>query len=546
MLFNKAREAIGLEIGDGMVKAMHMQVSPKENRLLGFAMVPVNFREGRQGIVNAIKEVLAQLEAKPKKHRVNISVSGESVMVRDIHWPQMADEEIRRALKFEVERQVHFKAEEVVFDYYSVMDKSIAETKTRVVLVAAKKDLIENYASLITAAGYECGFVEVDTFSLLNGFYLSGPAVVAEKTVAILNVGMEVTNIDIIRGRIVGLTKDAFVAWGNLADALPPEIELDFNTITQLKGLLGSDDVYELALFIMNALSNQVRRTIEYYESQGRDTVEEIFLSGRIAMYKNLDKYLQNILGLKVTAWNPLEKVRCDGPVHTKHDLKKNAPMLALCTGLACYREFEINLASTKKIAKPNKLLIALAKHRMLVLIAGLVMVFLFGLWALMLSQLKLRQQAVARLEKSNAEVQQVLQDIEQLKQGRQRLESHMAVARSLLSHNLSWGRKLSQISAQLPGGVWLKEISLKDRSGARKPGSSSGQEGAGDVIYLRGIAYALSGDEMLTQINAFVHDLKNSSEFAADFERIELVRSNRETLQNANVMQFEIECTLR
>ena len=73
-----------------------------------------------QGIINAVQHVLNELGVNKKKHKVNISVSGESVMVRDIHWPQMTDEEIRKALKFEVERQVHYKAEEIVFDYYSI------------------------------------------------------------------------------------------------------------------------------------------------------------------------------------------------------------------------------------------------------------------------------------------------------------------------------------------------------------------------------------------------------------------------------------------
>ncbi|MBU4304254.1 MAG: pilus assembly protein PilM, partial [Candidatus Omnitrophica bacterium] len=130
-MFKRNTESVGLEIGDGLVKAMSIRLSGKGNKLAGYEMVKVNFRDGRNGIVAAIKKVLDALPVKNKKTKINISVSGESVMVRDIHWPQMTDEEIRKALRFEVERQVHYKTEEIVFDYYSVLDKSIAETKTR-------------------------------------------------------------------------------------------------------------------------------------------------------------------------------------------------------------------------------------------------------------------------------------------------------------------------------------------------------------------------------------------------------------------------------
>ncbi len=559
-MFQKHKNSIGLEIGDGLVKAMHIISTPKENKLVGFDMVEVNFREGRQGIVNAMKEVLGRLGLN-KKDKINISVSGESVMVRDIHWPQMTDEEIRKALKFEVERQVHYKAEEIVFDYYSVLDKSIAETKTRVILVAAKKDLIENYSSLIESAGYKCGFVEVDTFSLLNCFYINGPEVPPEKTIAIINVGLEVTNIDIIKGKIVGLTKDAFVAWSNLVDALPDDVELDFDNVTALKGLMGTDDVYELSLFIMNALSNQVRRTIEFYESQGRDTVEEIYLCGKLAMYKNLDKYLQNILGLKVTIWNPIANVSCSPKFFEEKKLKEKAIMLALCSGLACRRAFEIDLTTARKAEQRSKLMSFIIEQKALVYTAVVVLFFLVGLWVILLSQIKVKENRKRELLLENQKLNEILKDIEKLKQGRMILGEHMSVAKTLLSHRLLWSKKLYEISKSVTKEMWLKEIYIKEISpssaarettplglGADFPGS--GQAEAADrpqlVLIIKGVVYSESSKNLLGQINKFIGNLNNDPGFKKDFDKIELKRSYRDKVADMPIMNFRIECTLK
>lgn len=559
-MFQKQKNAIGLEIGDGLVKAMHIISSNKENKLIGFEMVEVNFRDGRQGIVNAMKEVLGRLGLK-KNDKVNISVSGESVMVRDIHWPQMTNEEIRKALKFEVERQVHYKNDEIVFDYYSVMDKSIAETKTRVILVAAKKDLIENYSSLIQSSGYKCGFIEVDTFSLLNAFYINGPEVAPEKTIAIINIGLEVTNIDIIRGKIVGLTKDAFVAWNNLVDALPEEVELDFDNVTALKGLMGTDDVYELVLFIMNALSNQVRRTIEFYESQGRDTVEEIYLCGKLAMYKNMDKYLQNILGLKVIIWNPISKISYKPKLFEGKNIKENSLMLALCSGLACRRAFDIDLTTSKKAEQRNVVLGFLIEYRALFYTALVVVCFLVGLWVILLSQLKVKENRKQELLLENQKLNEIIKDIESLNQGRMLLGEHMSVAKALLSHRLLWSQKLYEISKNISSEMWLKEIDIKELSGAAARDNTAHLGVLADgsvapevavevrtplVLIIKGIVYSESSKNLLGEINQFVSNLNNDEGFKNDFNKIELKRSYLDKFGETPVMNFRIECILK
>ena len=556
-MFQKSNDSIGLEIGDGLVKAMHVRSMAKKNKLIGYEIVAVNFREGRQGIVNAMNHVLGRLALNKRKHRINISVSGESVMVRDIHWPQMADDEIRKALKFEVERQVHYKTDEIVFDYYSVLDKSIAETKTRVILVAAKKNLIENYASLIGSTGFQPGFIEVDTFSLLNCFYVNGPKVSTEKTIAVINIGMEVTNIDIIRGKIVGLTKDAFVAWSNLIDALPEDIELDFSDVTKLKGLMGTDDVYELSLFIMNALSNQIRRTVEFYESQGRDTVEEIYLSGKIAMYKNLDKYLKNILGLPVTIWNPLANVQYDEKQFADKKLKEESLMLAVCSGLSCRRSFIINLAANKKEVKKSKSMKFINKHKALFYISSIVIIFLIGIWVILVSQIKIKEAKKQKLLDQNQKLEGILQDIESLKQSRGVLHQHMMIAKTLLSRRIVWGKKFYQISKNLPEEIWLDELIIKDSLYAKvkphfepmtdplNPGNNQAR-GSTQVLTIRGTAFSKTSDNMLKIINNYINALKYDQDFSRDFISIELKRSQRIDIKDRAIMKFSMECVLK
>ncbi|MCM8812984.1 MAG: type IV pilus assembly protein PilM [Candidatus Omnitrophica bacterium] len=558
----KQQISIGLEIGDGLVKAMEIVASPRQSEVKNYAKVPVNFREGKDGIVKAIKEVMLKINAK-KNAAVNIAISGESVIVRDIHWPEMAEADIRKALQFEVERQTNAKAEEIIFDYCATQDKTLAETKTRVLLVAAKKDLIENYTSLVAGSGYACNIVEVDTFSLLNCFLVNGPSVAADRTVAVVNIGMEVTNIDILRGKSVGLTKDAFVAWSNLVDALPPEIELDFNNAAQLKGVFGSDDIYELCLFITNALSNQIRRTIEFYESQGRYSVEEVYLCGRMARYKNLDKYLQNILGLKVTIWNPLGALKCAKQVN-EQELAEDALMLAVCTGLASRKTFPINLNTAggekKAVKKENVIWQQVVKYKVFVAAYTVLFFFMIAVWVIISNQVAFKKRLIQELTDKNREMLEVVEEVKNLEAMRGTFTGQVAMVRAIFSQRINWSKKLSAVSRSIPREICLTDFAVKE---INKPSQQSitkltdilqhmdmSQAGGAvarmpQLLTLKGIVAAAESD-MLSALNEFLNNLKKDEAFSRDFMSVDLVRTYQDEIDKRPVMRFEIACVLQ
>jgi len=549
-MFRYYNKFVSIEIGDGLVKAMYIMSNAKESRLIDFAMIAVNFRQGRNGIVKAIKDVLQKMQINSKKVRINICVSGESVVVRDIRWPQMNDIEIRKALRFEVERQVNCKIEDVVFDYYSVLDEQIDETKTRLVLVAAKKNLIENYIGLLSLAGYRTKLVEVDTFSLLNCFYLNAPENVLTKTITVLNVGMEVTNIDIIKGKIVGLTKDAFVAWGNLIDALPKDVVLDFNNISALKGINGSNDIYDLCIFIVNALFNQVRRAIEFYENQNsEDSVEAIFLCGRIAMFKNLDKYLQNLLGLKVTIWNPIAKLKYNPKLVKKEILQKNALMLAICTGLACHRYFKINLSPVNKKIKESAIIGIFSKNRKLFLSAAAVCVFLFALWLLLFIHVQIKKADEISLKTKSLRLQKISAELNELNSVREILGENVQIFSKVFLHKIYWSKKLYEINKFMPQDIWLTDLYLNNVSAGHEKGNPAVAANSLQkvmTLVIKGKVYCENNDKMLSVINQLVTNLKDVPSFSNDFSKIALIRSSRELIGESFVMCFEIQCLFK
>ena len=275
----------------------------------------------------------------------------------------------------------------------------------------------------------------------------------------------------------------------------------------------------------MNALCNQLRRTIEFHESQGRDTVEEIFLCGKVAMYKNLDKYLQNILGLKVTIWNPLANVTYNTKLFEDKKLKERAFMLALCSGLSCWRAFDIDLTSARKAEQRSKILSILLEYKALVYTTGIVFFSLFGLWILLFTQINVKESKKQQLLVENQKLDEIIKDIENLNQGRLVLGEHMVVAKTLLSHRLGWSKKLYEISKSVLEDMWLKEIYIKVITSSRTVRKNTAQlmpviEAVASVedsrpdliLIIKGVVYSEDSDDMLGVVNRFIGNL-NSNE---------------------------------
>src|SRR5205823_8219683 len=91
-----------------------------------------------------------------------------------------------------------------------------------VLLVAAKRELVEGRVGLLHEAGLEPGIIDVDAFAIHNAFELNHPDAM-QGVAGLVNIGHEVTNVNILEDGVPVLTRDLSVGTRRFREDLQRE-----------------------------------------------------------------------------------------------------------------------------------------------------------------------------------------------------------------------------------------------------------------------------------------------------------------------------------
>src|SRR5574338_612876 len=208
------RQLVGLDIGSSAIKVAQLKESKGRYFLQKFGVKPLEpevivdgtvMDEGR--VVSAIQELFE--EANVKNKHVAISISGHAVIVKKISLPPMPDEELDGQVKLAAEQYIPFDINEVNLDFHVLPPSENAEEQGEmsIVLVAAKKDKINELTELVKAAGLTPVVMDVDAFAIENMYGVTNPAS-QDDTTTLVNIGASVMNVNSVRGGVSLFTRD--------------------------------------------------------------------------------------------------------------------------------------------------------------------------------------------------------------------------------------------------------------------------------------------------------------------------------------------------
>lgn len=310
--------SIGLDVGNRHINMVKLSNTTKRWQLTKFASVKINSNQGQQEKMRQLERLVQEQDISGSA--VNIGVSGESIIVRYIELPKMNKGEITQALKFEAQQYIPFKIEEVIFDYHILEPPNSNRNRMKILLVAAKKQVITEFIELMNQIGLKPNLIDINSFSLINCFQNSGPPVKKEDIFALINLEFDLVNIDILQGETPFFTRDISL----LEDVLSMRQE-------EGKG----KQIFEMARPLLENLIREIRVSIDYYESEFEKQVAVIYLSGEAAKVSELVVFFSEQLGREVKVWNPVQNLLVDSAQVDQNALKEVSPMLALACGLA-------------------------------------------------------------------------------------------------------------------------------------------------------------------------------------------------------------------
>jgi len=340
-LFSRKKTTVALDIGSGLIKLVvvtHGSGDPVLSKVAYTSVVDDAIVEGEimdPGIVaDAIRGLMASAGVKTK--HVVIAVGGRDVIIKKIQMDRMTEAEARSVIRWEAEQHVPFDMENVELDF-QILDPEGEGLQMTVLLVAAKRELVENKVSLLAEAGLTPSIIDVDAFAIHNAFEINYPDEM-RGVVGLVNIGHEMTNVNILEDGIPVLTRDLPLGTRRFREDMQRERGISADEADQL--LQGVERNELLDPFLESRgeeLAVGIERAAAFLQSASRSAtgISRLWLTGGGGRIPGLAKVLGDRLRLPVELANPLARVRVAEGVFATMDPDEISPLLMLPIGLA-------------------------------------------------------------------------------------------------------------------------------------------------------------------------------------------------------------------
>ena len=289
-------------------------------------------------VVTAIKELVKETNVKLKN--VATSISGHSVIVKKIMLPPLTDDELEAQVKVAAEQYIPFDINEVNLDFHVLNASELSDDgqpQMSVLLVAAKKDKVNELTELIRGAGLIPVVLDVDAFAIENMYGINYDPQ-PDEVVALVNIGGSVMNINIMKGNTSLFTRDISVGGSGYSEAIQREMGVSFEEAEMMKkGQEQHEGMITAVLDGVNAeVASEIAKSIDYFKSTSTEgELKKILLSGGCAKVAGLASQLSDRMRCTVELANPFLKIDITGADVPSESLSDVAPMAAVGVGLA-------------------------------------------------------------------------------------------------------------------------------------------------------------------------------------------------------------------
>jgi type IV pilus assembly protein PilM len=346
-LLGKRKGLVGVDIGSSAIKAVELKGGGKggaEYQLVNLGLEPLPPEAIVDGaimdsgsVIDAIQRLFST--QKIKTNEVATSVSGNAVIVKKISLPQMSPEELAESIHWEAEQYIPFDIQDVALDY-EMAEGSGSGGNMDVLLVAAKKDKISDYSSVLSQAGKSPQIVDVDVFALQNCYEVNY-GVDPGRVIALLNVGASIMNINIIKGATSIFNRDIAVGGNQYTDAIQKDLNLSFDQAEALKrgGRVEGTSPESLAPIFQVVSENialEIQKTFDFFKAtSSEDRIDRIFLSGGTSKVHGLQDLLSERFEAGVEILNPFNSITYNPRDFDPDFINEIGPSAAVAVGLA-------------------------------------------------------------------------------------------------------------------------------------------------------------------------------------------------------------------
>ncbi len=318
-IFGFSYDVFGLDLSDLSVKAVELEGDEKRQRVRSFSSVDIPFGAivdgeiiNKEIAVSKIKEVIAKATPrKIKSKRAICSLPESKAFLRLINIPKMKKEEIKEAIKWEIEANIPLTLDQVYFDWKILTGSHFSTTnKITVLVIAVSRDIVDKFLEVANEAELEVIGLEIESTAQARSLLDEKKE---KKTTMLVDFGGRRTTFLFAVGNVPCFTSSISISAGSLTDAISKEFKISFADAEKIKinhgigSFIKYDPVFYATKSVLDELIFEMKKSIDFYLSGLRysSSVDEIIFCGGGSLSKGLIPYLNKELKQSVILGNP-------------------------------------------------------------------------------------------------------------------------------------------------------------------------------------------------------------------------------------------------
>ncbi len=354
---------VGVDIGADAIKAVQLRKTGAGLRVIGRpGCVPTPSGSVAGGVVvdeEAVAGTIRQMvrDCGFTTKAVVASVGGTtSVTVRVVTMPRMSGSELSDAMEYELDRQVPFPIDQVIYDYQIIESADGDEgDEMNVLLAAAQEDTVGAHIAALRGAGLNPIHIDIEPLAVSRALVNVSTNGYNQQTVAIAHIGASQTEISILHNGVLEFVRVIPTAGETLTTAIRRELGTDLQEAEQAKRQFAdardldnlpdelSEQVKEAKQAIQEILSEalfelatELGRTMDFYRRQhGERAINRLLLSGGSAVIPGLADFLSAETGVDAEVGQPYQYLLWDADKLSEAYLRDVGPATSVALGLA-------------------------------------------------------------------------------------------------------------------------------------------------------------------------------------------------------------------
>lgn len=345
LLRQSGESVLGVDIGTSSIKVVQL-AEKKGSAVLEtygeIALGPYNEAEVGQASAPPVEKVAEALKDVIREANVTSRVGGIAVplsasLISLITLPTRDEDDLAAMVPIEARKYIPVPVSEVTLDWFVIPEseadflgaagKRRAANSTDVLLVAIHNDSLARFQSVVSGAGLQPRFYEIEPFSIGRAAYEHGTA-----PVMLIDFGASSTRVYVIEFGIIDVSHTVGHGGQDITLALAKSKGLTFAEAEKMKraqGLLQSDAGYSTLEFVFA----EARRIFLAYQRKEGKAISGVVLVGGGAALSGIGGIAAQNFDAPVVIASPFDRV--SAPAFIAQVLTEAGPSFASAVGLA-------------------------------------------------------------------------------------------------------------------------------------------------------------------------------------------------------------------